>query len=765
MSIESCLTSYYALFKRTAPELPPVHHIEIPLIQRDYAQGREGAEVKRIRDGFLGALVDALTKAPGLCLDFVYGDVKDGTLQPLDGQQRLTTLFLLHWYLACRVGCLETENEWKAFTYATRPSARLFCQKLVLHPFSPATSKIAPWIKDQPWYLQTWQHDPTVQSMLMMIEAIHDRFEKEKVDAQSAWTRLTDEVSPAITFHLLPIHQMGSGEEIYIKMNSRGKPLTPFENFKARLGQLFERSSPLRAAEFGRLVDGDWTDVFWRARGKGTEIDEKFLRFFHFVIELCQWRQGIVGTLDVTDLYPLAEQMCGEKNPQADEHLKFLFDAFNIWIDRDVAAEFERWFRSPNSEQADVGENEKVLLFGVGKSDLNLFEKCCADYGKLQRPGGPRIFGWGEIHLLYAVILHYIYETEDFPRRLRIVRNLIEASADQLRQDKMPDLIADVYRVVVGRTLDEVRSFNPGQIADEREKTVLVKNTPTLEAAMFRLEDHDLLRGRLFAFELDPAVFEARAETFHRVFAQEVDGMAITGALLATGDYSRTQSGGRFFQFGPANRNDGRWRALLADGSRAALRKTREVLGGFLDVVAGGELPGVFGQIRDQWLEDCEQQAFFDWRYYFVKYPVMRAGDSGIYACEERRLSYDLCMLNRTRMSSYYRDPYLSAIHRESGVRAGLQEPIFSGYEWQPRRLRLVRSGTEIRCLPQGFEISAPGDEVQRAAFTKVAAAHGLDADGSLRIPQIDQGGLHVDTFDRIQVGARLVRGLVEAGL
>ena len=30
---------------------------------------------------------------------------------------------------------------------------------------------------------------------------------------------------------------MGSGEDLYIKMNSRGKPLTPFENFKARFEQ------------------------------------------------------------------------------------------------------------------------------------------------------------------------------------------------------------------------------------------------------------------------------------------------------------------------------------------------------------------------------------------------------------------------------------------------------------------------------------------------------------------------------------------------
>ena len=36
-------------------------------------------------------------------------------------------------------------------------------------------------------------------------------------------------------FHLLPIDDMGSAEDLYIKMNSRGKPLTDFETFKAQL--------------------------------------------------------------------------------------------------------------------------------------------------------------------------------------------------------------------------------------------------------------------------------------------------------------------------------------------------------------------------------------------------------------------------------------------------------------------------------------------------------------------------------------------------
>ena len=81
-------------------------HVEIPIIQRDYAQGR--ATAQEVRSLFLDAMFSALSKDPGdptlpLDLDFVYGSI-EGESQPafcpLDGQQRLTTLFLLHWYLA-----------------------------------------------------------------------------------------------------------------------------------------------------------------------------------------------------------------------------------------------------------------------------------------------------------------------------------------------------------------------------------------------------------------------------------------------------------------------------------------------------------------------------------------------------------------------------------------------------------------------------------------------------------------------------------------
>ena len=109
--------------------------VEIPVIQRDYAQGRADQHI--VRDDFLKSLHDALCLPKEdptlpLDLDFVYGSVVNGCFQPLDGQQRLTTLFLLHWYLAWVDGCSEdlrtriVTSGRSRFSYEVRPGSRDF---------------------------------------------------------------------------------------------------------------------------------------------------------------------------------------------------------------------------------------------------------------------------------------------------------------------------------------------------------------------------------------------------------------------------------------------------------------------------------------------------------------------------------------------------------------------------------------------------------------------------------------------------------------
>ena len=77
--------------KYTFWKLLSEREIEIPVIQRDYAQGRKTAT--QIRKGFLLSIEEALVNRKPLDMNFVYGSIEDKEqFIPIDGQQRLTTL-------------------------------------------------------------------------------------------------------------------------------------------------------------------------------------------------------------------------------------------------------------------------------------------------------------------------------------------------------------------------------------------------------------------------------------------------------------------------------------------------------------------------------------------------------------------------------------------------------------------------------------------------------------------------------------------------
>lgn len=756
--MKSYLTSYNAMFTRRLPDAPIVERVEIPLIQRDYAQGRTGRAVERIRSSFLNILYRAVTGGEPICLDFIFGDVDDGTFHPIDGQQRLTTLFLLHWYLAFRANRLDQEEGWKNFTYATRASARLFCIRLAgCHP-PPEVEHLIEWIKDQAWYLYTWRHDPTIQSMLVMLDDMHKCFRMD--DCVDAWERLVHSEVPAITFHLLPIEQMGPSEDLYIKMNSRGKPLTPFENFKARFEQVLDASYPDRVKEFALKVDGRWSDLLWPYHGGDYIVDDEFLRYLHFVTEICEWRDGRLAAGDISSL---AEGVYGRGNPKAKMNLDFLFEALDTWVEADIPGFFASIF-ALGASTPDSDDTTKVVLFGQqGGVDINLFAECLKSYGVMS--GRSRVFSWGQTIFLYAVLLHRIRKTTGFACRLRVLRNLVEASGNELRLEKMPALLEDVERIVVQGTLDGVAAFNQAQVADERLKVELLAMNPEFERVLYRLEDHPLLRGCLAAFELDAAVFETRANAFLKAFADPSCYQSLTGALLATGDYSRRLNQ-RLSQFGSGS-NDAPWRELLAGAGRAQLATTRDVLGRFLDAItqSGGELRGELDAMQKQWHEGTDPGKGIGWRWYFVRYPAMREGRSGIYVGENGAIGYCVCMLNKSQMNSFYRDAYLLAIHRESGVGPAVEDPWYTGYETQPRWMRLKKSGAEMRCVKDGLVLRAPVVNGQAEVFLRVCREHGVGDNLVLLVPQIEHDGQRLDTRDRVQIGAALLRDLVQAGL
>lgn len=278
-------------------ELLEENEVFIPIIQRDYAQGRKGKEV--LRKHFFTNLIEALNNESDLKLDFVYGTIEDGKFAPLDGQQRLTSLWLLHWYLAYKTEHLAEDSvktRLKKFSYETRISSREFIQKLCNGLNGDENEKegksISDIIRNQPWFTQSFASDPTIQSMLTSLDdkekgcgfeqLLKKEEYKDKWDAY--WELLCSEKCPITFFYKdMKDDDLPESDSLYVKMNARGKRLTNFENFKAELFKVKRNNQALFSLEyFISPFENQWTnDIFWPYKNEEKKIDEIFFKFIN----------------------------------------------------------------------------------------------------------------------------------------------------------------------------------------------------------------------------------------------------------------------------------------------------------------------------------------------------------------------------------------------------------------------------------------------------------------------------------------------------
>lgn len=252
--------------------------LRIPKIQRDYAQGRQSQKIDEIRKVFVLTLILVVKgKRPATELDFVYGSNQNNAFEPLDGQQRLTTLFLLHWMLGVDLK-LPGDNRHSVFTYETRNTSCEFCDELVRHEAiqfvreaRAKNTSLSSIIKCRDWFNWEWKFDPTILSMLVMLDAIYGEMgEGWDMDLSVCLRNLEH-----ITFNLLNLGEFGLSNELFIKMNARGKQLSDFDKLKSTLEEELqiqqketdERGMPLASAKdeehWRTLMDGAWIDLFW----------------------------------------------------------------------------------------------------------------------------------------------------------------------------------------------------------------------------------------------------------------------------------------------------------------------------------------------------------------------------------------------------------------------------------------------------------------------------------------------------------------------
>ncbi|MET3501353.1 hypothetical protein ABIC45_002965 [Mucilaginibacter rubeus] len=513
--------------------------IRIPMIQRDYAQGRK--DEKEVRGHFLTEIFSALNNGTPMELDFVYGAVKTQDKStyfvPLDGQQRLTTLFLLYWYIGQReldpAAMSQRQDELARFSYDTRPSARDFC--LALCKLDKCNFKLQPpaaLIRDTSWFYTAFDLDPTVKAMLVMLDAIHEQYKQcpAPVDANLS----------LLQFYILPLNGFGLSDELYIKMNARGKPLTDFENFKADLinwmtdkhnpeADLFmqavkynEREMPYAMA-ISLKLDNDWTNFFWQFTKNEEEekdklVDPLFLRFInrYLLNELILTSPLTQDALEKSD--PFSYFYHGDQKSHPVKYTNFRAYA-NLLGNYKTIQKIERILDNMCRHYAEI-----CSLLAPSWKPSERWHFFADEISQTQR-----ILFLG----LCGFLQHAHFEATAFKQWIRVVWNIIinpdirsiraMMSAMKLIAD-LTDHSGDIYLFLTGESavlLEEKHSFT--EFKEERIKAGLITTDGNWEAALINAEAHPLFQGSVgFMLTGHPAIpeFEKRYEMANQLFME-----------------------------------------------------------------------------------------------------------------------------------------------------------------------------------------------------------------------------------------------------
>lgn len=637
--------------------------IEIPRIQRDYAQGRNDRKTRQIREDFVKTLCTFVEDTnKHLDLDFVYGSSSSGKLVLLDGQQRLTTLFLLHWYVAMRSGNLTTEIKGRLtrFTYETRTSSRDFCEALVSYDLSKdqrlTDTALSSVIEDSPWFAMSWKKDPTVASMLVMLDEINSVFEVK--NGTELWEKLTDNVNPAVTFYFLDMDTFKLTDELYIKMNSRGKPLSDFENFKAWLEKYVEVNGYTLNGGWEEKMDKVWTDLFWQHRDNGSyEIDKSVLAFF----------KGMAMSR-----FAQSRLMAGSK-------LESKLD--------------DEWLKAFNAEEfiatSDYEKLECFDVIGLNRS-FSILDFFVAYLGQTERRDKQfdELFGIFTVPKYVERVISYALSVfvsklpafelwddrlfENLRQWIRVMKNMIQNSriddpdafVSAIQSiDKVSNSILDrvvngeltVYEAIAGMQKQDISYFREVQVFEEIRKAGLIVKDPGWEELLHTYEQHKYFYGQvgfLLDFsEEDITNFEKYAAKAAKLYTPEMlesKEHKLERALLSIGNYlievGQYNHGFCLPKYGTSRLRDENWRSVFDNKERSQYLKE------LLDRIDVEAIDISLDKIIDEALESDRLE---EWRHLIIACPET------IEACEARQVRFEnnsqnIYILSKTRMSGYY---------------------------------------------------------------------------------------------------------------
>ena len=431
-----------------------------------------------------------------------------------------------------------------------------------------------------------------------MLDAIQETFN----DTAGLYAQLENSNQPLITFQLLELEQFGLSDDLYIKMNARGKPLTVFENFKARLEyhlatgfpkwQVPNHGKPVPVKDyFSHRIETRWADLLWHYRDNATHLfDEQFMNLYRAL--------AIVTRLpDAADFDTVLQELRNDQKPLSflrcaklgclDGIMLKLFFAF-----LDQLSGGDKGIRTYLADGAYFDEAEAftkaVSPKGLTYDELLLLH---AYSGYLQRHGTIEpVKLWNWMRVASNLARNTIYNrSEDFQRSLRALNGLFD--------------YADTILDYLSQTADEISGFNEQQVIEEKLKAQLLLKSADWQALIFKAESHGYFAGQiefLFKFsglleawitgkscqwdDVQDVAYRSQFENYYkkadRVFGpqglREFKDFLWERALLSQGDYLLEL--GRNWCFLISKGRETSWKRLLRGNLKKDSEETTRLL-------------------------------------------------------------------------------------------------------------------------------------------------------------------------------------------
>ena len=399
-----------------------------------------------------------------------------------------------------------------------------------------------------------------------------------------------------ITYMGLKIDKMGNENDLYIKMNSRGKSLTDFEVFKSEILDYIESHnndeyfSRNFIDDFKSLVDTEWMSMIWdvyivpnkkkyedsaNQDDPAKECDMHYLKLLHWIIlnhilpktngVYDNHLDGMIYNNGFFNFYNYQQKMDGPKA------IKNIYTTFQLldWLGTNDKADFKTIFENIIAKVEANERKERVILNAVTK---------------------------------YSVVMADKYDIESFGNWFRIINKLVKnteidkedkycracQAIEELGDDCFQNSIEYFARMDYEKP--NLGFFDGRQIAEEILKARLIMKNNRWAAPIKKAESFWYFEGQIgFMFKLqgisidcllcdDETItqFEENWKLIYQLFSEALvkkNDNLFRRALLCFGNYSIEANSSNTFFFEGGNEYYN-WRRMLREDKSLSVFKT-----------------------------------------------------------------------------------------------------------------------------------------------------------------------------------------------